>query len=520
VDDAFRKIGTPVMNLDFSRIAAIVRRRKNWIIIPTALLTTISLLVALFKPDLWTATQALYVRDEGLGSVNQLGRFQSVDAMQTAQETILEVARHQTVLREALNAVGPAKPIRSRSKRSRWPSDKQVESFRKDVNVKAPYGAQFGRTEMIYLTVRGSSPERAVALTDSVCRHLIERMKRLRREKYDSIVHELTQTVDVARHQLDATVAQLQKMESDIGPDLAELRVMMNSGQGDGHLRRALTQLQAELRAAQAEYASKERERRQLAAAQDDPQILIAMPSKMLDTQPGLKRFKESLVDAQVNTARLLGLMRAEHPEVQAAMAAEEKVRRQLFAQLHTAIAGLDAELAATKQKITMMQQEHEEVEKRMQSLSQIRTHYSSLATEVDQRTQFLQQAERELAAAKANGISAAAASLIHRVDQPIPSPQPIGPSAKVIVLAGLVAGLLSGLGLIYISEPAVSTGGRRGTDPSSSGRWAADQTGNRIGDRRLGERLGRRATDWLFRSENRQPPGDGADAMPGSLTH
>ncbi len=123
--------------------------------------------VLCLKSDQWTASQGLIVRDEANGAVMRLGRFQSQTEMKAAQETILEMARNTQVLREALLEVGPEKKWwpGSATMTESWPSQSDVSDLADEaIGVRAPKGAEFGTTEVIYLDIKQSSRERALAL--------------------------------------------------------------------------------------------------------------------------------------------------------------------------------------------------------------------------------------------------------------------------------------------------------------------------------------------------------------------
>lgn len=486
------------MNVNPQELVTTVKRRWKWLAASTAAFTMVSLAYALLKPDTYNARQPLIVRDEGYGHISKLGEFSSVDAMQTAQETILEVAKHPSVLRAALMDVGPP-----RKKRADWPSPETVAGFAHAVRVSAPGGAQFGRTEMIYLTVKAESPERAVALASSISDHLIERMKRLRQQKYDSILEELQNTTDLARTELARTTNELKAFESALGSDLAELRMSLNSGQGQSHLRVALTELDADLRRARAHQQAARNEITQLREGQKNPELLITLPNNALDSQPTLRRLKESLVEAQVTTAQLTGQLSHNHPRLQAAMAAEQKLKRQLISELQTAIKSREMELRNIQQKIVSLEKQRDEVDRDLAELSTQHTRYANLLAQLDQRNTFLKDAESDLASARASMLSSAQISLIQKVDQPIPSVHPLGPGKLVILLAGVFAGAMTGIGIIYIF----------GIEPSHK-RRLSDQIsyGRRSNDAALaseGKFVNRRGSDPGRRQSDRQPAGN-----------
>ena len=89
---------------------------KNWLlwIAPTVAFTVVGTLYALTKKNQWQAAQALVVRDEaigemGFGNAQPLGRFGSNDDLKRSLETILQIAKNQSVAEEALKTVGPLK---------------------------------------------------------------------------------------------------------------------------------------------------------------------------------------------------------------------------------------------------------------------------------------------------------------------------------------------------------------------------------------------------------------------------
>ncbi len=462
------------MHVDFQHILRALSRRRSWLIIPTLSFTVIAILYALLKQDYWTATQALYIRNESVGQTTPFGRFESVDAMQTAQETILEIAHHKNVLREAMRTVGPRKKFWSKRKREAWPTDENVDDFREFVSISAPQGAQFGRTEMIYLTVKAENTERAEALATAMTEQLIKHARDVRRQKYQSILDELFTSTAIAQTELDKAVLKLARLDKQLGSDVVEMRVINNASQGDGTLRRSLGEIRAEIRGAEADYSRKKMDRDQLVALMDDPARLLALPSDLLDAQPTLRRLRDSLVDAQVNVAQLSGEYNHKHPRMQAAVFAEQQVRQRVYAEIRDSIKNIDVELRLAKARVAQLEGLMNQYENRFADLSEVRTEYNRLSQDVESKTTVVQQLEKDLATARANMATASSVSLIQKVDQPMASSRPVGPSGKTIVLGGVLGGLLLGLGLIWLAEPVPTAQDRRFT--SLNGRRATDQ--------------------------------------------
>ncbi len=467
-------------------------------IVPTVVVTLLSLGYALLKKPVWQATQAMVVRDEAGGKINRQGRFETREAMKTAQETILEMARSQKVVRAALTQAGPAKPTAAKS----WPTDDDVESLQGAIAVRAPNGAEFGATEVIHVAVKGPTRERASVLALAVSDQLDQSMRELRDKKARSITAELDKAVKLAEKDLDAATSKLESLESDVGTDLGELRSLSNSAGGTSNLRQALNQLKTELREEEANFELIEQQKKHLHVAKENPDHLIATPNRLLDSQPALRRLKEGLVDAQLNTSKLMGSMSKDHPHVKAAIVAEQEVRQDLHSELGLAVRGIEADLAISQTRLTTLRKQESGIKSRLDRLASLRARYSNLVDDVAQRTEILKQAQKEMADARANMTAANSASLITRLDGPVVGNHPLGPGKTAIVLCGFVGGLLIGLGLVFLKEPLEQLRGRRWSDlfpakrksdTTVNGRREAQRGGGR---RDADPRQPRRATD------------------------
>ena len=137
-----------------------------------------------------------------------------------------------------------------------------------------------------------------------------------------------------------------------------------------------------------------------LLAASQDPETLVATPNRLLESQPGLHRLKEGLVDAQLRVASLMGKMNAAHPDVKAALAAEAEIRQNLYRELDTTIRGVRADLQVTEAVIESYEKQQAEVQGRLDRLASLRARYENLVTEVAHRGQQLRKAQRALAEA------------------------------------------------------------------------------------------------------------------------
>jgi uncharacterized protein involved in exopolysaccharide biosynthesis len=364
----------------------------------------------------------------------------------------VELSKSRSVIKAALTEVGPPQ---DNAQASAWPGDHDIENLQKAVRITPPKGVEFGASEVFYLEVRDNNRCRATKLSSALCDQLQLQLQEIRNAKAQSMIQELNQAVQVARSDLQAATAQLTALEKEVGSDLPELRSLLDANSSDTSLRRTVSEIENELR----QVRGTEKANRQLLSllkqSQADPTRLIAAPTRLLESQPALRRLKEGLVDAQLRTATLQGRMSSEHPEVIAAKEAEAQVGNRLRAELAIAIRGLESELAFDANRLEMLENQSSSAAARVKRLAGLRANYTNILSETSNRARQMERAEENLANARSNSASAKVASLITRVDAPDTGTSPISPGKTTIVLGGLLGGLLTGMGIVLLTAPA-----------------------------------------------------------------
>ena len=425
---------------------------RRWVI-PTVVLAALAGVYAAVRPDTWEASQALVVRNEATADRDAPGRFNEPDEMKTVQETIQELVHGRAVLEAALTDVG--RPSDSRTEPQAWPSAQDVAKLRRNVALNPPRGAEFGTTEVFYLSVSDKSRPRSVQIVEAICRNLEHRYQQLRGRKAKSMIDELVKAGNLARNDLFESTARLTRIEEQVGVDLAELRVLHDAGSGESSLRQTVTEIHNELRQTQSDEESSRQLLALLRETQLDSGRLVATPSRLLEAQPALSRLKDGLVDARLRTAGLEGRMAKSHPLVLAAKESEEAIAQHLRNELATAIRGIEVDLRLSRERSAMLDEQLAEVTGRLSRLASIRADYSTQVAETRNRTELLERAEGRLSEARI-GQASAAASLIIAIDSAEAGINPVGPSRAVIVLVGIVGGLMAGIGILLLSvQPA-----------------------------------------------------------------
>ncbi|HUY33054.1 MAG TPA: hypothetical protein VMV69_09755 [Pirellulales bacterium] len=434
---------------EFLRLARAYPRR--WLT-PALLVTGVAVTYAALRGDTWEASQTLIVRNEAAGNLDEPGKFRRAEDLKAAQETILEMAKSQGVLSEALVEVGPP----AGADATNWPLPLDVERLAETITLTPPKGAEFGKTEILYLKAKDHDCQRALDLVGAVRRRLTIRFQQLRDSKAQSMIDELGNAVSLAEADLTASTAKLTRLEQSVGGDLAELRMLYDSASGDGDLRRGALELETELRKAELDENNNLALFHLLNSSRVDQGRLLATPGRLLESQPSLKRLKEGLVDAQLRTAELAGAMSDSHPVVQAARQAEQEISRHLHDELAIALRGVKVDMELSSDRARSLGEQLSLARGRLERVAGLRAEYTNLVADVAHRTRLLEAARKELSEARGSQAGAHSASLIAAVDEPTTGARPIGPGRVVTALAGLVGGLLVGAGVLFLSLPAV----------------------------------------------------------------
>jgi uncharacterized protein involved in exopolysaccharide biosynthesis len=432
-----------------SDLVEVVRTHVRWWAIPAIVGAVLAAAYSFVAPRHWQATQALIVRPEAAGvSDGQTGKFSDLSEMKTVQETILELARSQSVVRATLQEVGPPA---SYGRRAQWPTPLDVEELRECIDMRPPGGAEFGKTEVFYLAVRDTSRQRAKALVAALCSQLVLRMQEIRDLRAHGMVVETERTVAMAEKDLVSRIEVLSAFESKIGADLAELRNLNAEIGGQGEVSQELQSIQAERRANESSRRENERLLKLLVTAQDDPQQLLATPNSLLRSQPAVAQLKSAFVAAKVRTASLLGSRSENHPFVLASREAEQSVRDQLHDEVAVAIRGLKVDIELNADRERALAAKWTAARERLSRLAESRAEYANLVASVDNHTKLVEAARKNLADARARQAGARSASVISRIDGVQAGVRPVGPSRKTITAAGGAGGLLLGFGVVFL---------------------------------------------------------------------
>lgn len=418
-------------------------------VIPCLLGLCLSVVYSLFLySPTYTARQSLILRDDMMGDSFKPSRFESLDSMKSAQETILEIARKPEVIR---NVIEQMEESRSTFFGSGEISDSDIEEMQGNIEFGAPNGAEFGRTEAVVLKFTATARNQAKNFTALLLDEIDSKLSDVRRQRLKSMEQELVLASESSKKHLEESSDQLQEIERGFGTEITTIREL-NDPQGGNSFGQKLNQIRQEKREAVSLLASAREQRVLLENAQANESLVTS--SQLLEMQPALSVMMGSLNTAREQLSIDEGRYKSLHPALKASREAVRHQEEMLFKSLGPTIVGIDSQIAMAESKVERLDKSIVELEDKLLVLTEQRVPYAKLQEDVTNKTKILSAAQAKLSQVRSYTSSAENIELLTRVGEPQVGSRPNGLGRKAFVLVGLVGGLLIGLGLVALAVP------------------------------------------------------------------
>jgi uncharacterized protein involved in exopolysaccharide biosynthesis len=444
-------------------------KRFRWLLLGSVTLFGLGGLVfAALSPKNYLAHQPFLIRDETSSRLLS-GKFQSLEWLKSAQETVQEVAKHPDVLSAALRAVGPEQWMANPAE---YPSQLSVEDFRDQVWISAPSGNELGKSEVIHLNVKASTRDRALKLAQHISQGVAEQLRIIRTQRAASIEAEVAAAVASAETRLAEVTAQVVELESSLGQNLIELRAMMDekSSGESALLKPFLLTVEAELLAASNRSLQIDQDIAFFQSAVENPQNLLGMPNDLLEQYQSLRELKTILISAQVNMSEVAARYQEAHIKYQEAQHRILNLEQQIRQELQVSIANAQARKTFAAGRIEALTAQKQQRLDQLKHLAELRAPYQNLMAVQTAATNSLKQAQDELAQARAATWAAAQSDLLTPMEEPQVGTRSVGTSRTLIVLGSILSGIMAGLGLLmfFTADPVLAS-------PSAIAHWQDD---------------------------------------------
>ena len=427
-----------------------LRNHAMLLIVPAVIGLVLAAFYAFFiMPEMWTARQSFLIRDDLSGTAFKPGRFDSEEARKSAQETILEVARRPLVVRSVLEKLGPEAMLSG----SNWVTDEVIEDTQKAIDISAPNGAEFGKTDAIVLTAKSSTRERTRKFIELLSKEITTQTNRIRSLRFESMESESHQAYLAAVEARDDAINRLNDLDQRLGSDFGFLTLRGNQpGQptqpsGVEGIQSEILRKQDELEQAEIVFAA-------LLKAFENPKQASQLPSEVAAAQPKIENTMAKLLDLQEELHLAKGLYSNRHPRVRSLAKAIEFSQQQLHNSLTGEMAGVQAGIKLKKRQLAGLKDRIEKLKARLIRLSKARSEHLALTTQSQQLGEAATRAKTAWTEIESRTKTARTVGLLTPTDVAQVSTRPDGVGKKAVSLAGLLGGLLIGTGLMFIVAP------------------------------------------------------------------
>ncbi|MFK7766291.1 MAG: hypothetical protein AB8B55_03535 [Mariniblastus sp.] len=478
----------PISNQRFSHVLNTLIAYKLFLIVPAILgMFLAGAYVFLVRAETWSAKQSLIVRDDLLGQSFKPGRFESLESMKSAQETILEISRRPQVIRNTMERLGPESKGLFGMGSEDYPSEELIEQIQGAISFSAPNGAEFGKTEVIVLNTTSSSRERAGQFIEILLEEIIAKTNEVRMRRLQSMELELTQARDGAQVALNEATEKLREMDIELGSDISAMDSLNNPQSSDSTIKRDISQIGLERRRVESELNTA---LSLLEALQSTNEEQFVTSAEMIKYQPALSPLNNALVEAQKTMADTLGRYTNRHPSYISAKSAVNEIQQQIASERDTLIATLSLQVATRRTEVLKLESEAGKLDDRLINLSSKRADSLSLQAAVRKRIEILNNAQSDLAEIQGLASGAKDATLLTPVDEAQVSTRPDGLGKKAMLMAGALGGLMFGLGIVMLVAPP--------NDPDSTPAEASGQTASQSASQSAGRAAHAQASEKL----------------------
>ncbi len=427
---------------------------KRLLVIPVIAGVVLSILyVFLLRSESWTSRQRLLVREDLLGQSFKPGQFTSLDTMKLRQETILDIARNPEVVRNTLKQLGP-KRTGFFFNPDKYPDNRTIEAVQGKISLSATNGAEFGKTEVVVLSVQESGLARSMEFIRILLDEVEKQVEEVHRTQLKSMETEAQLAYDTARESLQESLQQLREMEQRLGADSITMATMASVTPGDNSIKAEMLQIQSERRLAETELESLKTSKTILAAAETDPLLVMTTTSDFLLKQTRLIELARSFSEAERVLATASGKYRDIHPSVQNARENLTALQKQIASHLSMLTSSVNTQIHEVESRRARLDGLTRNHENRLIALSQHRGDHLAINAEIAQKNDILNQHETMLRNIQSYQHSKGNVVWVTRMGEPQPAAQPDGLSKRSIVMAGGLLGLLLGAGLVVLVAP------------------------------------------------------------------
>jgi len=403
--------------------------------------------VVMLSPRQWRAEMTVMLVPQD-AEENPIGEFKYDARYRLAMQLAIvrQVLLSDEVLSDVMQRVPGSSPVKG---------TQALDVLRKRIDIRAPAPHEFGNTEMFNLAVVDPDRNRALVMAATIKEVAERRLSELSATKARTLVRQEFDLVTGAREVVAQAQADLKQIGNRAGPDRADLQNLTNLAAFEPLLKRSIAQartsyqdLQGKIRAEQSRLETLQRIGRKL-----DQLDLSALPSNLLNQDPTVQLARKRLGDLNAKLRQLRAEFTDHHPRVRAVQRELTETAQAIRKSVGAAIIAAEDDLTAMSKQVDYLAGQEQHYQARLQRIQGLQTEYTVAAEALQQDMKRWREAKQRLAMARSVESRARHSERMVYVDPPKILDRPVGPGRTATMLAGLVLGLLAGVGVALLSR-------------------------------------------------------------------
>jgi len=330
-----------------------------------------------------------------------------------------------------------------------------IEECRAAISFESANGGEFGKSEVIVLAAKSSDPDRSVEFLSTLTQEIDVKLAEIRANRFQSMESELQATCDSALRTRAELENKIKEMDAAFGTNISLVQGMNErTGGNPSAFDNKLNQIRSDRRNAVREKSALSAFKTWLRNADQGPAFELPTSTELLASQPALSELVTGLAEAKGELSEAEGQFQAAHPMVKKGRAKVASMKRQIAAAIPSTINGLDGQIAVLEDRIALLDNMMSENASLLRDISAQRVPYAALTRELEKQTESASDARSRLAQVKSRKDASSSIQLLTRIGEPWVGTRADGLGKRMLALAGGIAGLIIGLGLVMICAP------------------------------------------------------------------
>ncbi|MDG2469581.1 MAG: hypothetical protein P8M80_09905 [Pirellulaceae bacterium] len=336
-----------------------------------------------------------------------------------------------------------------------WPSEEDIAKATKSVTVEISDAFQRSSSYQVKLSAESVSDFRAIKMVRRLTLKLQNHLNRYLSQSKQNIISQLAAKLDVAHKNLQQSKTQLDTIIRNQGPLFEELQSKHPDGIRDG-LQQGfqLAGVISDIQSTQRDQQSLIKLGGLLSTAEADPEQLLLLSNQQLIDQPILQQLHNQFIEEKAMSCVGLDLFSPDDPEYKLGMQSDQTTPHQIVQKIASLALTVTTKISANRDRLDGLEEQKKELVFRIEKIFGSQNGLLELTRQWEQHQADYEQARLIFSESSHIFPSDQAGTPVTIQGDPVVHRLTNRPySIRLVMIAAGLAGLTSGLGLIFFAS-------------------------------------------------------------------